>query len=162
MFVENEAEYRRARAELLKRFGTTTDLQVAERTGRACLFLPATDDELKQATTVIDRALAVEKPNPHWIKPYLRFAKALAEYRAGRMKNALVLLQGDTLRTLPPAPSLLLAMVQHRLGQTAAARQTFGAAIAAFDWDAAKATNREAWMYHLLRREAEAVLASKP
>ena len=124
--------------------------------------MPATDEELKQATALIDRALAVEKPNPPWIEPNLRFVKALAEYRAGRMKNAEELLQGETLRVLPPAPSLLLAMVQHRLGQTNAARQTFGAAIATFDWDVAKATNREAWMYHLLRREAEAVLASKP
>src|SRR5205823_1676104 len=121
LYLGNEAEYRRARTELLKRFGKATDPQVADRTGRACLFLPATDDELKQATALIDRAFAVEKPNLNWMKPYLRFAKALAEYRAGRMKNALELLRGDTLRTLPPAPSLLLAMVQHRLGPTAAA-----------------------------------------
>jgi eukaryotic-like serine/threonine-protein kinase len=162
LFLGNQAEYRRARKELLRRFGTATDPQVAERTGRACLFLPATDDELKQATALIDRALAVEYPNPPWIKPYLRFAKALAEYRAGRMKNAQELLQGDTLRVLPPAPPLLLAMVQHRLGQTDAARKTFNAAVAGYNWDPAKVTNRESWMIHLLRREAEAVLASKP
>ena len=33
--------------------------------------------------------------------------------------------------------------------------------VAGYNWDPAKATNREAWMYHILRREAEAVLKSK-
>jgi eukaryotic-like serine/threonine-protein kinase len=162
LYLGDEAEYRRARSELLKHFGKPTNHREAERAGRACLFLPATDAELKQATAMIDLALAVEPPNPPWIKPYLRFAKALAEYRAGQMKNALALLQGDTLGILPPAPSLLLAMVQHQLGQTDAARKTFEMAIAAFDGDPAKAINRESWMNHLLRREAETLLASKP
>jgi eukaryotic-like serine/threonine-protein kinase len=162
LYLGKEAEYRQARTDLLRRFGATTDLLVADRTGRACLLLPATDGELKQANALIDRALAVEKPNPPWIKPNLRFAKALAEYRADRMKNAQELLQGDTVRVLSPAPSLLLAMVQHRLGQADAARKTFDASVRAFDWDAAKVINRESRMIHLLRREAESVLASKP
>jgi hypothetical protein len=146
---------------LLKRFGTPKNHQEAERTGRACLLLPASDDELKQAIALIDLALAAEPPNPPWITPYLRFAKALAEYRVGRMKNALELLQGDTLNILLPAPRILLAMVQHNLGQTAAARKTLEAAIGPFDWDPAKATNREAWMYHILRREAEDLILPK-
>jgi eukaryotic-like serine/threonine-protein kinase len=162
LYLGNEAEYRRTRTELLNRFGKVTDPQVAERTGRACLFLPATDEELKQATALINRALAADQAKFGGLMPYFRFAKALAEYRAGRMKNALELLQGDTMRILPPAPSLLLAMVQHRLGQTDAARKTFDAAVAAYNWDPAKVADREAWMYHVLRREAETVLASKP
>jgi serine/threonine-protein kinase len=162
LYLKDEAEYRRARTELLERFGQATDPQVAERTGRACLFLPAAEDELKQATALIDHALAADPAKYGAIMPYFRFAKALAEYRAGRMKNALDLLQGDTLRVLPPAPWLVLAMAQHRLGQTAAAHKTYDAAIASYDWEAAKATNREAWICHLLRREAEAVLAAKP
>ena len=53
-------------------------------------------------------------------------------------------------------------MVQHRLGKADAARDSFRAAVASYDWDAKKAIDREAWMNHLLRREAETVLASKP
>jgi tetratricopeptide (TPR) repeat protein len=162
LYLRNEPEYRRARTELLKRFGKSTDPRVAERTGRASLLLPATEDELRQATALIDRALASERARPDWLLPYFRFAKALAEYRAGRLENSLTLLDGDTQRILGPAPRLLHAMVQHRLGKTEAARDSFRAAIASFDWDAKSATNREAWMYHLLRREAETVLASKP
>jgi hypothetical protein len=43
-------------------------------------------------------------------------------------------------------------MVQHRMGKADAAR----------DWDVKQAKDREAWMIHLLRREAETVLASRP
>jgi eukaryotic-like serine/threonine-protein kinase len=155
LFRGDEVEYRRVRTELLKRFGNTTYPQVAERIGRACLLLAATDDELKQVSAMIDRAHAVDRP-------YLRFAKALAEYRAGRMENALELLNGETLRVLPVASRLLLAMVQHKLGQTGAARTTFNAAVASYNWDPANVRDRDGWTYHILRREAEAVLASKP
>ena len=162
LYTGYEAEYRRARTELLKRFGSVSDPRVAERIGRACLILPASDDELLQATSLIDRALASQREKPDWVLPYFRFAKALAEYRAGRLKGALALLEGETLRILGPAPRLLLAMVQHGLGQAGAAGESLSAAVASYDWDPKKATGREAWMYHLLRREAETVLASTP
>ena len=161
LFLRDEAEYR-ARTELLKRFGKISDARAAERVGRACLFLAASQDELRQATNLIDRALASEKANSGWLLPYFRFAKALAEYRAGRLESALTLLDGDTQQVLGPAPRLLLAMVQHRLGKADAARASFCAAVAAYVWDVKKATNREALMFHLLRREAETVLASRP
>jgi serine/threonine-protein kinase len=106
--------------------------------------------------------LAAEKLDPPWLTIYFRFAKAIAEYRAGHFKDSLEFLQGDTLRILPPAPGLLLAMVQHRLNQPETALKTFNAAIASYNWDPANVSNRETWMYHLLRREAEVVLASKP
>ena len=162
LFLRDEAEYRRARTELLKRFGSSADPRVAERVGRACLFLPASKDELRQATDLIDRALASERAKPGWLLPYFRFAKALAEYRAGRLESALTLLDGDTQQILGPAPHLLLAMVQHRLGKADTARTSFGAAVATYVWDVKRATDREAWMFHLLRREAETVLASQP
>ena len=89
-------------------------------------------------------------------------AKALAEYRAAHLDGALSLLDADTLRILGPAPRLLLAMVQHDLGQAGAAADSLSAAAASYDWDPKKARDRETWMYHLLRREAETVLASTP
>ena len=162
LFLRDEPEYLRTRTELLKRFGKISDTRAAERMGRACLFLPASEDELRQATNLIDRALASEQAKPGWLLPYFRFAKALAEYRAGRLESALTLLDADTQKVLGPAPRLLLAMVQHRLGKADAARASFRAAVAAYVWDEKQATDREAWMYHVLRREAETVLASKP
>jgi serine/threonine-protein kinase len=162
LYLGNEAEYRHARKELLKRFAKTTDPQVAERTGRACLLLPASEEELKQATALVDRALAANTAKYGWAMSYFRFAKALAEYRAGNLKSALTLLDEDVLRILGPAPRHLLAMVQHRLGKKDAARESLRTATAAYDWDVMKATDREAWMFHLLRHEAETVLASMP
>jgi tetratricopeptide (TPR) repeat protein len=158
LFLRDEAEYRRARKKLLKRFGSSADPRVAERVGRACLLLPASEDELRQATNLIDRALASELAKPGWLLPYFRFAKALAEYRAGHLESALTLLDGKTQRVLGPAPRLLLAIVQHRLGKADAARETFRAAAASYVWDEKRATDREAWMCQLLRSEAETVL----
>jgi eukaryotic-like serine/threonine-protein kinase len=162
LFLRDEPEYRRTRTELLKRFGKISDARVAERVGRACLLLPASQDELRQATDLTDRALASQKAKPDWLLPYFRFAKALAEYRAGRLESALSLLDGNTQQVLGPAPRLLLAMVQHGLGKAGAAGDSLSAAAASYVWDPKEATDREAWMYHLLRREAETVLASKP
>ncbi len=126
--------------------------------GRACLFLPDSEDELRQAINLIDRALASERAKPGWLLPYFRFAKALAEYRAARLEIALTLLDADTQQVLVPAPRRLLAMVQHRLGKADAARASVCAAVATYVWDVKSATDREAWMFHLLRREAETVL----
>ncbi len=55
LFLEDEAEYRRARNDLLASFGATTDPLVAERTGRACLLLSAPAEELRQAVMLIER-----------------------------------------------------------------------------------------------------------
>jgi tetratricopeptide (TPR) repeat protein/tRNA A-37 threonylcarbamoyl transferase component Bud32 len=161
LYLGNEDEYRRIRTKLLKKFGNVTDPQVAERTGRACLFLAMSDDELRQASMLIDRALAANLEKNAWVLPYFRFAKALAEYRAGHYESANSLLSPDTLKVLLPGPQLLLAMVQYRMGQADTARETLKAAIVAFDWDTQKATNREAWIFHLLRREAETLLAAR-
>jgi serine/threonine-protein kinase len=162
LYLGNETEYRHACQDLLRRFGGTTDPQVAERTGRACLLLPPGPDVLRQAEALIDRALSADRIKLPWQLPYFRFAKALAEYRREHHDRALALLDADTQSVLGPAPGLLLAMVECRLGQTDNARHSLNTAISAFDWDPAKAINREAWMNHLLRREAEGLLARTP
>ena len=41
---------RDARTELLTLFGTSTDPQVCESVGRACLLLPDSSDELQQSS----------------------------------------------------------------------------------------------------------------
>jgi serine/threonine protein kinase/tetratricopeptide (TPR) repeat protein len=155
LYLGHTDEYRRARGLLLSRFGGGTDPPLAERTGRACLFLPLDDDELRPAATLIDRALAADPVKYRGVLPYYRFAKSLAEYRAGRLDNARALLDNETMKVLGPAPILLFAMIQHRQGQPEIARTALEAAVARFDWDPAKANNREAWMYHILRRETE-------
>ncbi|HEY4260764.1 MAG TPA: protein kinase [Schlesneria sp.] len=158
LYLGHVDEYRRARGLLLSRFGGATDPPMAERAGRACLFMPLSEDELRPASTLIDRALAADPVKYRGVMPYYRFAKSLAEYRAGRLDNARALLDTETLKVLGPAPILLFGMIHHRKGESEVARKALEAAIARFDWDPAKANNREAWMYHILRREAEKMI----
>ena len=162
LFLGNEGEYRRIRTQLLQRFGNVTDPRVAERTGRACLFLPMSDDELRQASMLIDRALAANLEKEAWLLPYFRFAKALAEYRAGRYENANSLLSQETLKVLVPGPQLLLAMVQYRLGQADPARPDAQSSDRRLRLGHSESHQScEVWIYHLLRREAETLLAPR-
>ena len=143
---------------MLDHFGATTSPFIAERTGRACLLLPASDDELRQATALIDRAVVGGRSAPHWAYPYFLFAKGLAEYRQGRPASAITWMEGEASRVMGPAPRLVLAMAQHRQGQGKQARKTLAKAVVAFDWSAAQADSRDVWICHILRREAEALI----
>jgi hypothetical protein len=55
--------------------------------------------------------------------------------------------------TRPPQIS-----IKHKNGQKDQARKTFAAAISSYDWKASKADNHDAWIAHILRREAEALI----
>jgi len=159
LFLGEEIEYRRASRALLDRFGAITDPRPAERTGRAALLLPAPSVELRDAVALIDRALASDPAQPHGlVYPYFRFSKGLAEYRLGELDSAIAIMKGDASGVLGPAPKLVLAMAQHRQGRTQEARKTLAAAVLSFDWHADNANNREAWIYHVLRREAETLI----
>jgi eukaryotic-like serine/threonine-protein kinase len=159
LFLGHEDEYRRARRALLDRFAASTNPQVAERTGRACLFLPASADELRKPVALIDLALLAANQSKYaWAYPYFMFAKGLAEYRHGRMESTISIMEGPASGVLGPGPRLVLSMAQHRLGQKAVALNTFAAAILDFDWRANHADIRDTWIYHVLRREAGAMI----
>ena len=68
------------------------------------------------------------------------------------------ILKGPSSTVLLPAPTLVLAMCQQRTGSVQDARHTLADAVAKFDWRTEKAVDTEAWIYHILRREAEALL----
>jgi tetratricopeptide (TPR) repeat protein/predicted Ser/Thr protein kinase len=139
LFLGQQEEYQHARRTLLDRFGASTRPSTTEPVSRACLLLPAADDELQKATALADRAVAVKGSTPAWIYRYYLFAKGLAEYRQGQLDIAITLLEGDASRIMGPAPRLIVAMAQHRLGQEEQARKTLAAAIVAFDLSAAEA-----------------------
>jgi serine/threonine-protein kinase len=160
LFLGDEKEYGRARRDLLARFGAATDPAVAERTARACLLLPAPEDELRQAAALTERAAAAQDPKYDWARPYFLFAKGLADYRLGRYDDAIAVMRGEAARAeyLGPSPRLILAMALHRKGQKDEALKTLAAAVASSDWSAAKADHLEPWIAHVLRREAEALI----
>ena len=70
------------------------------------------------------------------------------------------LLTGEAAAVMGPCPRLVLAMAQHQKGQRDEARKTLAAAVASYDWSAAKATDHDTWIAHILRREAETLIRS--
>jgi serine/threonine-protein kinase len=157
-FLGKEEEYRRVRKALVARFGASTDPFIAERTGRACLLLPGSEDEMGQADAILDRAVAAGRSKPDWAYPHFLLAKGLATYRGGRFGRAIAELQGEASLVPGPCPRIVLAMAQQRQGGKEEARHTLREAVVAFDWSAAKADNPAAWMSHILRREAERMI----
>jgi serine/threonine-protein kinase len=158
LFLGREDEYRRARRALLGRFGSSREAQIAERAGRACLLLPGSPEEMQKAATLIDRALAADKGTyPDWAYTYYLFAKGLADYRLNRPDCAIRLMEGEAAKVLGPAPGLVLAMAQHCAGHKEQARKTLAAAVLSHHWRP-EARSREDWIFHILRREAEALI----
>jgi serine/threonine-protein kinase len=158
LFLGNVAEYRRARQDLLRRFGASRDPYVAERTARAILLLPAAEDQVQAAAALAERAVATKGTTPRWVYPYFLFAQGLAEYRQGRFDSAISIMRADAGTVMGPAPRLVVAMAEYRNGQKEEARQTLAAAISSFDWSAAQVGSRDHWIWHVLRREAEAMI----
>ncbi len=148
LFLGDEAEYRRARQDLLRRFAASSDPGIAERTARAILLSPAAEDELQAAVALAERAVAAKTTTAQWIYPYFLFAQGLAEYRQGRFDSAIA------------APRLVIAMAQYRKGQEEEARAMLAGAIAGFDWRMAQVISRDHWIWHVLRREAESMILS--
>jgi serine/threonine-protein kinase len=158
LFLGDEPEYRRARQDLLRRFGNTSDPYVAERTARAVLLLPASEDEMRAAVTLVERAVAAKATTAQWIYPYFLFAQGLAEYRQGRYDSTISIMRADAGTVMGPAPRFVIAMALYRTGQKEEARKTLATEISRFDWGMAHAISRDHWIWHVLRREAEALI----
>ncbi|SIN75073.1 serine/threonine protein kinase [Singulisphaera sp. GP187] len=161
LFYGHENDYLDARRKLLDRFGELSDPRPAERVGRACLLLPASPEEAGKAAILIDRAITDARTKPlTWTYPYFMLARGLAEYRLEQFENTIAIMQGEAATVMGPCPRLVTAMAQYRLGRKGEAQRTLASAINSFDWHETKADNRETWIYHILRREAEKVVGS--
>jgi eukaryotic-like serine/threonine-protein kinase len=158
LYHGRQEEYHATCRGLIEHFGATEDARVAERIGRACLLAPASGDLLREATALIDRALADKQPKQDWVQYFFMVAKGLAEYRHGRFESAIKIMDGPASPALQPAPRLVSAMARHQLGRKEEALKTFSVAILANDWRKSRADEREEWIYHILRREAEELM----
>jgi tetratricopeptide (TPR) repeat protein len=98
LFLGHEEEYRRARRAVLERFAATTNPFVAERTGRACLLMPAAGDELRQAVALAERAVA-KNSGEQFAHPYFVFVRGLAGYRQGEFDRAISAMRGRAIPT---------------------------------------------------------------
>jgi serine/threonine-protein kinase len=158
LFLGQEEEYRRARQSLLGRFGATTDPHVAQWIARACLLRPVAGDELRQAVALAERAVSADPSKYQGMYHIFLFAHGLAEYRRGRFDRAISAMRGEARHVPGPAPRLVLAMALYRSGQVEEARQSLAAAVLAHDWRASQVSNHNDWLFHVLRREAEALI----
>jgi eukaryotic-like serine/threonine-protein kinase len=160
LFLDKQDEYRSARSEQLSRFGNSPDPLVAERVARACLLLPGTEQELRQAAALAERAAASADPTIAWARPYIYFGKGLADYRQGRFDEAIAMMGGKAkdAYVLGPSARLVTAMALWRQGNTDEARTALAAAVDSYDWSLGKINDRDVWIPHILRREAEAII----
>jgi serine/threonine-protein kinase len=159
LFLGLEDEYRRGRRDLLRKFGATTDPIIAARTAWACLLLPATENEFRQAAALAERAAAVEPSKYPGLSTLILGVRGLMDYRRGRLDQALATLRD--VASLPfnrTAPCLVLAMALHRSGQAAEARKALVAAVSAYDWRPSGLAHPNDWSAHVLRREAESII----
>ena len=93
-----------------------------------------------------------------WVYPYFAFALGLAEYRQDHFERAIALMNAEAAKVLGPCPRLVLAMAQHHLGEKEEARATLAEAISKVDWSMSQVRSHDQWLWHVLRREAEAMI----
>lgn len=158
LYLGHEDEYRAARSELLARFKNETAPSVAERVSRSCLLRPLDGDELKQAATLADRAVASDRAKAGKSFAHYQFVQGLADFRQKRFDRAAATMRGEASKVLGPAPKLVLAMTLYQKGEVAEARKTLAEAVAKYDWSPANVRDQDGWIYHSLRREAEAMI----
>jgi tetratricopeptide (TPR) repeat protein len=156
-FTGATEEFESARKQMLLRFSNTADSQVAERIGRACLIRPGSNDEIQQASNLIDRALASKSKADLGLRTFFEVAHGLAQYRKGDFDGALKTLHFGTTGVLTPLPQLVAAMAFYQEGQIENARKMLAAAAMQYDWTT-KQMNFDVCMFNTLRREAEAMM----
>jgi serine/threonine-protein kinase len=158
LFLGHEDDYRSERRTLLVTFANRPGSGIPEGTASACLLLPAEGNELLQAVTLADRVAALDRAEAGASYSYHQFAGGLADYRRGRFDRTITVMRGDAAEVLGPAPRLVLAMALHQSGQVDEARKTLADAVRSYDWSAAKVRDRNDWISHVLRREAERLI----
>ena len=123
--------YRRHSQKEVAQFRQTKDPIVAERMAKDCLILPGSGVDLNVINAWADLAVAAGKDSGDL--PWFQLAKGLAEYRSGRFPEAAqwagkaLEKSGDDYRDRQATS--VLAMSQHRLGQTEAARANLARAL---------------------------------
>jgi serine/threonine-protein kinase len=158
LFLGHEDEYRQARRDLLRQFGATSDPYIAERTARASLLSPGSENELRTAVALARRAVDAKETTDLWIYPYFLFAQGLAEYRQGHFDSAKSIMKSRAAEVMGPCPRLVIAMAEYRLGHAQEARTILANEIVHFDWSMGKVLGRDDWIWHVLRREAESTI----
>ena len=159
------AGYERCRAEILRRFGNTSDPQIAERLTKDCLILPPSADQSATIGRMADVAGRMDTSSKTW--GFNLLAEGFANYRLGHFATAAEQLQKAILLDVGPEcrteAYLILAMAQFRLNELDRSRASFAAAKDILEHKLPKSGNLGiAWndwiIAHVLMREARALI----
>jgi hypothetical protein len=111
--------YRRACREMLRRFGNTSQAEVAERTAKTCLLAPDAVADLDHVLKLAELAVTDTERSGYY--RWFVFNKALAEYRGGQHAVAVKWLGRFAPRFygehIDASAFSVLAMSQHGLGR---------------------------------------------
>ena len=159
LFVGARDEYEETRKKLLETFGNSTDPVVCERLCFACMLAPIQESQRDVANAAIERAVAAAESRPTARSLHLRLALALSKYRSRHEDAALSIVEEDEVsNTLQPIPQLIAALALADLDRGPEALVALGHAAMFGDNRLVGASRREAWISHVLRREAESKL----
>ncbi len=86
--THNQPAYEKLRSRLLSAFADTTDIYAADQVAKSCLFLPASEADLKIISRLADSTVA-DGVGDQGAKPYFQDCKALSEYRQGHYSEAI-------------------------------------------------------------------------
>jgi tetratricopeptide (TPR) repeat protein len=120
----NVSAYELLRKRLIAENANTTNALVADRTAKACLFLPPSESDLKIAGHLADVAIT-QGDHDEGAMPFFEVCKALAEYRAGNFNEAVGWAQKSTQSERIAAHGhayAVLALAYWQLGQKQKAR----------------------------------------
>jgi tetratricopeptide (TPR) repeat protein len=115
--------------------------------------------ELGRTAALVEQTVATGPKFPDPSNAFLQLIQGLSEYRQGRPRQAVPSVE-ESAALLPnrPGPRLALAMAQFQSGAKVEARKTLAAAVRAYNWMESQADHPTAWIGHVLRREAEALI----
>lgn len=120
--------HRQLTHEMIARFGGSTDLTALSCTANASMLFPLEGVDGADLAAVVHMAGKVAaEGGTSTLAPHYEFDVSLVRYRTGDFRNAAapLLQRGENYPpTVAPGASALLALAQHRLGQTAEARAT--------------------------------------
>jgi serine/threonine protein kinase len=124
VITDNRPAYEQLCREMLAKFGTTKDANVADRTAKDCLLLPQWGVDLTMVSKLADTSINAETNNPSM--PFFQACKAMSEYRSGHFGGAIEWAEkplGTTQNDLRSYVYAILAMAHWQLGEKEQARE---------------------------------------
>jgi serine/threonine protein kinase/Flp pilus assembly protein TadD len=128
LYLGDADGYRQACGELLARFGSNDDPQIAERIAKTLMLRPDASGDFEPAKRLVARSMTgTEKHRFRW---YFQMLDGLAGVRSGRYSDAVAGLESLKPKAgrgvLDATAFAILAMAHHHLGHREAARAALG------------------------------------